>query len=845
MAQYLYLYYSQKKPAPDVDIEWELLPNKLFVVDNIETYLAEKSRIPVLNFQYVKNALEVEINVDLSQTYSQPLTDKAIQYVSIQNEGEQVHYYFVKKATWRSKSCVRLELVMDVLNTFQENRDYYFKANTKINREHKERYVIKDKKRYLHITFDDYNFVTEDHPQIGVESSILDWDGDTLFTGILYSYEGSEESPTGFTLEIPDSDTRTNEEILALFEDKPEDYSYALIDEDMFKMEFYFDGIPFADGHTPTITYNGFIYRNIDSVPENILPLLQCDNTSAEKISATKSDLEGDWYLLYRNVNDPDPDTLTNPVECYLIPSKNIKVAYGIISAGRLIPSWLEEGKYYYFKLQSGQTFTTSDGHSFSYAGGYKRYAVIYKSSQRVNVVFLQDLLGDLSMQGAYDDLTYIQISPVPAYYTIQPVSAGITASILDAFDYDQEFNNSGTENLTDTINEVDRTDAKNIKLIKLPYCPYDFTVTSHTIQVNTDWDFVSLMQSNSTPLNCFKLLNLKTKLISTIEHTDERYNPYRTLYMGSLSGFASKMDLRQGISIESKLFNSEFYQPTFYYDSFAFKIELEKLKLSSYMPGYGKNTIKFLMTSTINSKFMFIFDNYITDKGNQNYSKYLPITRNNEEVLYNVAYLNYVRSGFNYDMKSKSIQSTSNALGISLSALSVGASLLLPSAPLKAAGVIASLVSIAQSVKNAVVTEQQAENSIRQKLEQAQNQTTNVAGSDDVDLMSEYAENRLKYVIYKPRDTSRYLIYDLFFYAGYRSDRMGVPNHNTRINFDYLECDASIEKITTIPNDCLDELINCFKNGVTYIHYVSDVYLRPKWDFAQVYENWEKIFFE
>ena len=324
----------------------------------------------------------------------------------------------------------------------------------------------------------------------------------------------------------------------------------------------------------------------------------------------------------------------------------------------------------------------------------------------------------------------------------------------------------------------------------------------------------------------------------------DTSNNPLQYLHLDTRSSINPQAsDLRKtGTYMESKLYHSEFFQPTYYYDSFAFKFELEKLYVSDYVGNYSKTDIKFLMTSTINSKFMFTFDNYDCGKANQNYSKYLPVIRNNEEVLYNVAYVNYVRSGFNYDIKSKAIQSTSNALGVSLSALSVGASLLIPSAPLKVAGVVGSLVSLAMSVKNAVISEQQADNSIKQKIEQYKNQTTSVAGSDDVDLMSEYAKNRLQYLEYAPRPNTEKLLYDLFFYAGYRSDRMGIPTHNNRTNFDYLECDASIECLAGgISQECIQEIINCYKNGVTYIHK-NDSRVGNRWDLEQKYENWEKI---
>ena len=145
----------------------------------------------------------------------------------------------------------------------------------------------------------------------------------------------------------------------------------------------------------------------------------------------------------------------------------------------------------------------------------------------------------------------------------------------------------------------------------------------------------------------------------------------------------------------------------------------------------------------------------------------------------------------------------------------------------------------MAMTVKNAVVTTVQNEESINRKLKEAEMQTASVSGSDDVDLMSVYAENRLKYLVYEPTEIMKTMLYNLFFFAGYNSQRMGLPSHNTRLNFDYLECDAVINKIANIPDDCLSELINSFKNGVTYIHKTSRT--TDKWDFDQKYENWEK----
>ena len=144
-----------------------------------------------------------------------------------------------------------------------------------------------------------------------------------------------------------------------------------------------------------------------------------------------------------------------------------------------------------------------------------------------------------------------------------------------------------------------------------------------------------------------------------------------------------------------------------------------------------------------------------------------MTIARNNEEVLYNVPYINYIRNGFNYDVKSKELSAASTWASVGAGALGVVTSLLLPSAPLKIAGIIGSVVSSAISIKNAVVSTIQNEQSLKEKLQQARNQASSVAGSDDVDLMSAYALNRFKYYVYTCTPLITSLIDDLFYFTG------------------------------------------------------------------------------
>ena len=795
---------------------------KLFSIDDFSSWISTIGANTVSNVQYFKNELETSITLDLSQTYAQP--SQKIHYISITNEGESMtYYYYVKNTVWRSKSGVRLDLVMDVLNTFKDGTDYTFKENTRIIREHKDRITVVG--REIVITY----YITQQIGTINEGDTVIfiNDHGDTLFTGVV-------EDIDQYRTTIKITSNETEESIRAGIDNFIQD------DFEINKdgANYYFISIESRDDYG----FNYTRFRNIDHITENINPLLQCGDAEGLKIEDNTTLLQTSWYLLYRNVNDPSPDSYTNPVECYLIPEDSgIKVDSGYIANGRLIPSYLEDGFYYFFEVPSGQTYTFSNGVAITrYAGNTS--IMITKTGEKMNTTIFAVINGELLVMRAYDDISYINISPLPAHFYVTNTIFYLNASDVNTMTFDNEFNNSLSYKTLDDITQVDRTDAKNIKLIKIPYCPYDFTVSSNVIKtsVSPEWEVVNLVQASGGTITCLKLKDLNTDLHSSITVNSSDRNPLPSLKM---SNFRPDLtDLRKDASFESKLFNSEFYQPTYVYDSFSFKIQLEKCDIDSYISSRSL-VINFDMTRTINSKFMFTFTSYYLRNANENYAKYMPIARNNEEALYNVPYINYVRTGYNYDIKAKNLSNTSNIIGTILSAGSIGASLLFPSAPLKVAGVVSGVVSLANSVKNTIQTAVSNENTIKQKLLQAENQAASVSGSDDVDLMSVYAENRIKYLVYEPTAVMKDLLFKLFFYAGYNSNRLGIPTHNNRVNFDYLEADAVIEATNkNMTEEIITELINSYKNGVTFIHRTNRIL--NTWDLEQKFENWEKSLF-
>lgn len=833
------LYYASSSNL------WELLPHKLFVVDNIEDYLATKSLTTISSFQYIKPQLEIAITVDLSQTFAEPL-NTSYKYVRIENSDQtgQYYYYFVKNVIWRSKSSVRFELVMDVLNTFKENTHYKFKDNTRIIREHKDRF-IKKPSNVLVIT--DLELNSYDGNVEATTCLLVDEDNNTVCVGT-----ATDVDQYGFTFTIADG--YNPEEIKAELE-------YLIEQGGAIKIMASISDYNEYMIDNGKVNYAGSVYyRNIDYVNENINPLLQCGNANGTKIENNKTLLRGDWYLLYRNQNNPDPDNLVNPVDCFLIPSSNKAVSIGVITSGQINANSLEFGKLYYIPLHVvgsnnanldaeayNQTITLSNGTTLGTSTDVNdfTYLVVGKSSEGKLEICYNNIQYDagndlfiLSGQVIYGDLDYIVINQSPTYYADSSTAGLDPYTIFEtllSISNRKTFTFNSTGKQINKIELLDRADPKNIKLIKLPYCPYDFTITSSKIDVaNSDWNYTELSQSNGITINCLKLTDLNTKFNSSITLTLNTQEPLHDLKMTFTPALT---DARQGSDYESKLFNSEFYRPTYVYDSFSYVVQMEKLNINSYLNNtYLK--INFDMTKTINSRFMFTFDSLTFKYATESYAKCLTIARNNEEVLYNVPYINYVKTGLNYDVKAKNLSNASNWIGAGLSIAGVGLSLALPSAPLKALGVATSLISMAMTTKNAITSTIQNEESLQRKLTEAKNQTASISSSDDVDLMSVYAENRLKYLVYEPNPTMKNMLYNLFFFAGYNTNRLGIPNHATRVNFDYLEADVVLEKIANIPDDCMQELINAFKNGVSYIHKTTRA--TKKWDFAQEFENWE-----
>lgn len=628
---------------------------------------------------------------------------------------------------------------------------------------------------------------------------------------------------------------------------------------------------------------NGYIARVIDYENEGLtLPKVIEDS---EDVRIMNSDL--DWYLIYKTADELSTTNLNNPVACYLCASEQIKVGGGSVSQTKTITaSDLIEGNFYYLtaadnpsgeinitigssttvfgsinKVYKMNTSITGSGLSLQdrQMNGlllYRSNNKLYYGLQFTDVCTYQPLRapsadqirtlsttvptlpGEESRQAAFDDYNIAECTSILIQngnfmryginYYINADTAVVNLTKQYPIYVGQGYNIM-------SFNDVDRTDSKIMKIIKLPYSPVKFEYSNGHYEFGDDWQIVG------------GLLKLKDNAVSKGFSNENIYDASLTEYFVDSSAIDTTA-VRNDYN-ESKLYNSSFFTYKFVYDSFAKEVKLENIR--DYTDVDITVGINFKMTSTINSRFMFKFD---TDGGymykESDYEPYLIINRNNEETIYSNDYINYMRTGYNYDQKVRNeqlkvalvnsgISLVSSALQFGIPEAKVGSNLTPTSRAVKGFSLTSAISTAASTVSsfyNAYYNYNQTGKQIEQKQYELQQQATSVIGSDDLDLLSDYNGNRLKIITYKLRPEDEKLVADLFYYTGYKRNKLEKPNLTSRYWFNFIQCSPVFNEEGDTPyNDYIDDVKARYESGITVYHSHNGNY-----DWNQELENWE-----
>lgn len=620
----------------------------------------------------------------------------------------------------------------------------------------------------------------------------------------------------------------------------------------------------------------------IDNIPEGIQPVFykvpQDDNLILE------DGTHKDWFLIYKN-HTADTNAA---LDCFLCTSDNIHIiadastSYINISRLKIGYTYIVDGS-----IKVGEK---------EFKSGVAIYPVIHKTADKTEV----NLIGsNAGLQ--YEWLTtteniLITSNAIKARYNSQLVLGYAPINQSELYVLPSTYESSFIK----SIDEIDRTDAKLNKIMRLPYCPVDYTYNNGIYGFDTE----KIKYNKDENLLQIKDLNMK---FSHRVIPNPVVNPFPTLWKNP-----SPIDARDD-NYESKLYSSEFYQPRFVYDSFVYTFALEDL---SQIIKYDNLVFNYVHTSTINSKSLIDFYNFRYKRAVVDYPGYLLINRNDDEVIYNSPYINYIKNGINYDKRNANFNLWS---GLASSVFGVGGGLLNAGVFNKKVTIdqyttaykanrilkdlatdlstlrdrnpnvakdnmdyellgtvkgsmahhtsvmqayerqqnnqygratgISSIASAIGGIASNIVSRIGAEMSIEQATEQAKNQAVSVTGADDIDLLKVYSKNKAKLSIYKTSDTMKKLLGNLFYYTGYNSEsRQYKPDIDSRYWFNFLQCDLEIpyDTLTGVPNEYLDDLRIRYNKGVTIFHkhitpIASQFPNKPHyWNIDQTLENAE-----
>ena len=565
------------------------------------------------------------------------------------------------------------------------------------------------------------------------------------------------------------------------------------------------------------------LHRKIDNYDEGFTPVKYYD--TGESIRLTSADY--DWYLVYRNKEDLNTSS-TVPMNCFCCASEEINLNISVDYTGIQFSSYNVGDSLYVFSNDNAQFTTKINGTSYTIGGSsqYKGIAFVKRSVNNVAYLLRES---DAVLTGPIGDSALTDVTATVNVKVCRGFDPGSDTSIynyyyilgqVDARNYSTITVGQTSATLL-SINSVDRTDTRIVKIIKMPYAPFTLDFSLGKLNIPTGWTYSG----------GYLLLNdLNTEFLNIVEGNDDLSSYVNLTVVPSDIGKNKDNDIKY----ESKLYNSNFFSLKYIYDSFEKEFLLERYNTNSAFPGVR---IDFKQSNNISSNAVFKFIPMNgTYKEPTLYGQFLNVNRQNEVALYNSDYLNYIRNGYNYDKKAKERQEQYGLTGIGLGAGAAILSSLVSAGAVGAAGAISFATSAINSLVSVINTSISNEQALQQKLENAKRSAASVSNTEDLNLLSYYNGNRLIKYTENINDNIKKSIYDLFRLTGYACNDYAVPVVNSRLYYNFLQCKADIEETDwTYGKEFLDDIKAKYEIGVTYFHRVDGTY-----DWRQRKENFE-----
>lgn len=530
--------------------------------------------------------------------------------------------------------------------------------------------------------------------------------------------------------------------------------------------------------------------------------------------------LNNEWYLVYltETYSSTNPDDVT-PLLCYIVPKNSFTITRQVRSSGSFDQITFLKGKRFMFNtsvaFQSTIAFTVegeTDPVSVPLINRAGSYIEVYvdawdpdqsDSEHNYTRIYAIKQNGDGStsletLKNVYQKrLLKIAYTNLAGYYDAPYRSEGYTFHDLEPYD------TTATQSIN-SMYTIDRTDPRTIAIISLPYCPFTFVNGNlPTTYVVNGLGYIEKVDT-ITPFNSTTITTID---LASLLKVDYHFN--------TISDKAYITD--------PKIYHSNYYYIKLLYDTFCGVIKPETIaNISSNYDDATSFTITFQPTNTTTSTILFGYTpsfplNYPIDN-DSDYPTYFIAKRNNNELVLNSKYLDYVRYGYNYD--ALKIPTTifggglTSIMGFATSNYGVGAG-----------GLFGGIISaIYQGLD------------LSKQLDMLRHQALSVQSGEAVDLLKAYGGNKLNRLTYQVEDNIKESILARFRYTGYATNYMKLPDIHSRLWYNFLQ--ANIVFTASAPvvyEPYLSNIQAKFKSGVTFFHAVGQNY-----NFNRDFENLE-----
>lgn len=578
-----------------------------------------------------------------------------------------------------------------------------------------------------------------------------------------------------------------------------------------------------------------YLHRTVDRFEEGVTPVKTLK--SSEKIEAG---LKCDHYLIYRTKGT----TETDPIDCFYCTNINLYVQ-GDIQNG-IISSDFDSSVNIIFYSRDNEDFqyTGVNGNKVTIGKNQKYKALILAKGQEstmagFDVIAVTENGGFSAGNGnVYCDSNVktrvLQNLNIAGYvFNYENLVADTYGQLLTYYNdkpsYRVSLGTATTEPLK-SIYDIDRTDSRLVKIIKMPYAPfgtsYSFINGRTYIKIPKGWSLYE---------NYIRLDDLNEEFLYTVS-----MQPIEELTLTIPQSDIGTID--NSSTYESKLYNSNYYTLKYMYDNFEKEILLERttpLQVTGSAEASSPYVkIKFKQSNNISSNSLFDFEVGNVKKYEEPtlYSRFLNVNRSQEVALYTSPYLEYIRNGYNYDKKAQTLQLEQNVTSALLGAVASVGSFIFGGAVGAAAGIslaTSTLNNLASITTNMVSSEQ----AIQQKLEQASRSPASVSSTTDLNLLSYYNGNRLIKVTESCSDQVKQAIYNLFRLTGYACDDYAIPTFDSRLYYNFVQCKADFDELSWFyGQNILNDIKQRFEVGITVFHKYNNSY-----DWHQQKENFEK----